>query len=179
VEILLILIGIAVPIAFYVYRENRHNNPASRWPELAEMIEFQFSSNPPTLSGQWKNRQIVFTAYENEVVLSSPLQCKTNIRVEIGLKQEVEQTAGMVVPDRVTLDDSAFEERYLVRSTPLDLGEAAVDPSMRQRLLQLPDIHILALHNKIEIRLPGLSEASQARSYSDIASALADSVDGH
>lgn len=178
-EILLILVGIAVPIAFYVYRENRHNNPASRWPELADMIEFQFSPNPPTLTGQWKNRQIVFTAYENEVILASPLACKTNIRVEIGLKEEVEQAAGMVVPDRVDLNDSAFESRYLVRSTPLDLGEAAVDPSMRQRLMQLPDLHILALHNKIEIRIPQLSEASQARSYSDVAAAIADSVDGN
>lgn len=177
-EILLILIGISVPIAFYVWRESRHNNPASRWPELADLVEFQFSPNPPTLTGRWKNRHMTFTASENEVVLSTPLQCRTNIRLEIGPKAEVEQAAGMVVPDRVEFNDSAFEARYMVRSTPLEIGETAVDPSMRQHLMQLPELRAIALHNKVDIRLPGLTEASQTRAYCDIAAALADSVDG-
>ena len=178
-EILLILIGVSVPIAFYVWRESRHNNPSSRWPELAKLMEFQFAATPPTLSGQWKNRHMVFTAFAQDVILTTPLQCRTNIRIEIGPRQEVEQAAGMVVPDRVDLNDSAFEKRYMVRSTPLELGESAIEPAMRQRLQQLPDLRILALHDKIDIKVPGLSEASQVREYCDIASALADSVDGH
>ncbi|MFH2203717.1 MAG: hypothetical protein ABIJ96_11415 [Elusimicrobiota bacterium] len=177
-EILLILIGISVPIAFYVWRESRHNNPASRWPELAKIIEFQFTANPPAMTGQWKNRQMAFTAHPESMVLTSPLQCRTNIRIEIGPRQEVEQAAGMVVPDRVDFGDKAFDTRYMVRSTPLEFGQSAVDPAMRQRLLQLPDLRILVLHNKIDIQVPELSEASQVRSYCDVASSLADTVDG-
>ena len=118
-------------------------------------------------------------AFDGHALLSTPLNCKSAIRVEVGLKAEIEQEAGMIVPDRVTLNDTAFETRYMVRSTPLQVGEIAVDPSMRQRLLPMPDIRVLATQAKLDMRLPIVSETGELRGFLDIAASLADSVDGN
>lgn len=178
-EIVIILIGISIPIAVYLWRESRYRNPAARWPQLAGLLEFQYSNNPPALTGEWKGRVMTLTAMQEEAVLATPLACKTPVRVEIGPKAEVEKAAGMVVPDRVSFHDASFERRYLVRSTPLQLGEMGVDPSMRQRLLSLPDLRVLAVANNLQIRCPLPTEASDVRAYCDVASALADAIDGN
>ena len=50
---------------------------------------------------------------------------------------------------------------------------------MRTTLLQLPyDLSILAGANRLDVRLPIPTEASDLRSSFDIAAALADSIDG-
>lgn len=180
-ELLIILIGISIPIAVYFWRESRHNNPAARWPQLAEMVEFQYAPAPPRMGGNWKGRQVTVTAVGEgqEAVVSTPLQCRSQIRFEIGPRQEVERAAGMVVPDRVSFNDRHFEDRYCVRSTPGQLGELAVDPAMRQRLLQLPDLRVLGLSNKLDVRVPNPTEASDLRAFCDVAAALADAIDGN
>jgi hypothetical protein len=178
-ELLIILIGVSIPILFYLWRESQHTNPATRWPDLAEMLEFSYEANPPRLQGDWKGRQMTLTSAEQEAVLTTPLSCRQGTRIELGPKADVEREAGMVVHDRIDLHDPLFEKRYLLRSTPPEVGEAAVDPSMRQRLLGLtPNLSILAGANRLDVRLPIATESDELRTYFDIAASLADSIDG-
>ena len=177
-EMLLILIGISVPLGIYAWRESRHRNPATRWPQLAENVQFAYSPAPPRLGGQWKGRRMTLTAGDSEATLSAQLAAGRTLRVEIGPRAVVEKAAGMVVPDRIELGDAAFEKRYLVRSTPAEIGQNAVDPSMRQRLLQLPDVRVLATGQELRMGIPCPTEAGELRTYFDIAASLAESMDG-
>ncbi len=177
-EILIIAAAIILPLGVYFWRESRHRNPASRWPQLADQVELSYAADPPRISGAWKGRQMTLSAGPGAALLSVPLKAKAALRVEIGPRAEVEKAAGMVVPDRIQLNDSNFEQRYMLRSTPPEIGEAAVDPSMRQRILQLPDLRVLAQATRLEMRMPVPTESSELRTYFDIAASLADSIDG-
>lgn len=177
-EVLVIALAIALPLGIYFWRESRHRNPASRWPQLAAHVEFTYAADPPRLSGSWKGRRMTLTAGPGAALLSTPINAKAALRIELGPKAEVEKAAGIIVADRIQLNDSAFEKRYLLRSTPPEVGKAAVDPSMRQRILQLPDFRVLAQATRLEMRMPVPTESSELRAYFDIAAALADSIDG-
>jgi len=177
VEIILILLGVSIPLGFYFWKQSRRGNPAVVWPDLARRVEFQYQPDPPRLNGDWKGRKFVVTADQGDAVLSTALQCRSQIRVEIGLKSEIESEAGMIVHDRVELNDPGFEERYMVRATPRELGEAAADPATRQRLLRIPDMRILAVSNQLQIRTPAPTEPGDLRELLDVASSVADSLD--
>lgn len=177
-KFLIILIIVLIPLGVYLWRESRYRNPAARWPQLARDLGFGFTPSPPRLAGQWKGRRILATAGQGESLVTTPLRCRTNIRVEVGPRAEVEQAAGMVVHDRVELGDSGFESRYLVRATPQELGGAAVDPAMRQRLMQMPDLRVLADPQELRVRAPLAVEAGELREFMDVAVAMADAIDG-
>ncbi|MFH1723596.1 MAG: hypothetical protein ABII00_03125 [Elusimicrobiota bacterium] len=177
-EILLILVGVAVPVALYFWRESRFRNPASRWPALASAVGMQYAPDPPRMGGEWKGRRVTVSSVEGGALLASPLQCRSAIRVEIGPRAEMERAAGMVVHDRLTLGDPAFEERYLARATPPEAGEGALDPATRQKLLRMPDVRILAVSNQIQVRMPSPTEADALRGILDVAASVADAVEG-
>ena len=176
--IVAVLFGVGVPVGFWLWRESRLKNPATRWPELAPYLEMKYLGDPPRIEGAWKGRTFRLTAEGEEALVITGANARKGIRVEIGPKEMVEKAAGMVVHDRVVLNDFNFEKRYLLRGTPPELGEQACDPSMRQRLMSLPDVHILALPDRVVVRVPFPTEASQIRNYLDLAGAVADSIDG-
>lgn len=172
-----VLFGIGLPVGFWAWRESRLKNPAARWPELAPQLDMQFLPNPSRLEGQYKGRAFrVLAEADGSTTVLTGLRGRTGLRVEIGPRAEVEKASGMIVPDRIETGDSAFEKRWLVRGQPRELGEAAADPSLRQRLMSLPDIHVLALPDRVTLRVPYPSDASEIRNYLDIAVSVADSV---
>lgn len=181
-EILVILVCIAIPLGVYFWRESRYRNPATRWPRLAESMGLQFQPNPPRIVGSWKDRKMTLTAVQEgesvAAVLSTPLNPKRQLRVEVGPREQIEKASGMVVPDRVAFNDPEFEARFLVRATPPELGEAAFDHSMRRKLLGLPDLWLLAQGKQLEVRVAVPTEASEIREVMDVASSVADAIDG-
>ena len=181
-EILVILVCIAVPLGVYFWRESRYRNPASRWPRLAELMGLQYQPNPPRIMGSRKDRGMTLTAVQEgenlAAILTTPLTPKHHLRVEVGPREQIEKASGLVVPDRVTFDDSEFESRFLVRATPPELGVAAFDHSMRRKLLGMPDLWALAQGKQLEIRVIVPTEASEIREYMDVASSIADAIDG-
>jgi len=178
-ELLIILVGISIPMAIYFWRESRQKNPAARWPRLAETMRLQYRPNPPRIGGVWKDRKMVLTAVENAGVLVTPLNAKSPVRLEIGPKDAVEKAAGLIVPDRVVLNDLPFERRFLARATPAELGEAVVDSAMRQKLLHMPDIFILAEGAQVQVRTSLPFEPSELRECLDIAGSVAEAVEGY
>lgn len=172
-----LILGIGIPFGWWLWRDSRLKNPATRWPDLAPQLEMKFLPEPPRLEGAWKGRAFRVLAEEGRASVVTGARAKTKLRLEIGPKEMVEKAAGMVVPDRVPMNDYAFDKRYVVRCTPHELGELAADPSLRQRLMQMPDLHIIALQDRVVVRAPIPTEASQIRNYLDIASSVADSIE--
>lgn len=170
------LLGIGLPVAWWAFRESRLKNPASRWPELAPQLELQFLPEPPRLEGIYKGKNFRILAEGENATVTTGLRGQPGLRVEIGPKERVEKDSGMIVPDRVAINDPAFEKRYLVRCTPLDMSHMAADHSLRQRLLSLPDIHILAITDRVVVTVPFPTEASEIRNYLDIAVSIAESL---
>ena len=182
-QLLFILVGLSIPIAIYLWRDIRYRNPAIRWRQLAPLLGFDFENNPPRIGGKWKGRQMVVCAQPNEptAVLTVPLNCPHSVRLEIGPRADVERDAGIVVPDRVVFhgtENLAFEKRFLVRSTPLELGQTATDMALRQRLLGMKDVRILAVSNRLDMVFPIPTEVSELRDWLDVAESLADAIDG-
>ncbi|HVE13307.1 MAG TPA: hypothetical protein VNI01_07935 [Elusimicrobiota bacterium] len=182
-QLLMVCAGIAVPIAVYFWRESRYQNPAVRWKQLAPVLELSYEADPPRVSGSWKGRELVVAAQEDgTAVLSLPLRAGRAVRVEIGPRADVEKDAGIIVPDRVRfpgLADAAFENRFMVRATPVELGETATDAAFRQRLMAMPDVRILAGGDRLDMVFPLPTEARTLRDWMDIAASLADAVDGN
>jgi hypothetical protein len=96
--------------------------------------------------------------------------------LEIGPRDEVEKAAGIVVPDRVSFADPKFECNYLVRATPSEIGQE-IDVALRQKLLALDRVSILATTKGIQISLPTPTEPSQLRDVMDVAVSVADLLD--
>jgi hypothetical protein len=181
VQLLLIGGGIAIPVGVYFWRESRYQNPAVRWKQLAPILELEYEPSPPRLSGSWKARELVVCAQQDgTAILSLPLSCPQAIRLELGPRADVERDAGMIVPDRVRFGpaDAAFERRFMVRATPLELGETATDAAMRQRLLGMKDVRILAVSNRLDMVFPLPTEARELRDWMDVAASIAEAVDG-
>ncbi|MBI3300295.1 MAG: hypothetical protein HYZ75_19180 [Elusimicrobia bacterium] len=171
------LLGIGLPVIWWNIRESRLKNPAVRWPELAAQLELQFVAEPPRLEGKYKGRSFRVLAEGSGASVMTGLRGRPGLRVEIGSKDKIEKEAGMVVPDRVKVNDHAFEKRYLARCQPADLAEMACDHSLRQRLLSLPvDVHILALPDRVVVNVPFPTEASEIRNYLDLAVSMAESL---
>lgn len=172
-----IVLGLALPIGIYLVRESRYKNPAARWPALAASLGFSYAEEPPRLSGRWKEREILLTAVEGGAVLSCALRPGGAFRVEAGPKELLEKEAGMVVPDRVRIPDSALDAKLLVRAQPEEAG-AALDLNVLRRLLDFPGARVLANPGRADLRLSEPpSEAAQVRQAADIVVALADSLD--
>jgi len=177
-EILLMVLVVGIPVGIYLWRESQGKDPSVIWPGCAADLKLDYVEAPPRVGGEWKGRKVLATAIDGGALITAGLQCSSSIRVEIGLKAEIEREAGVVVPDRVSFGDNAFESRYMVRSTPPELGETAVDPAMRQKLLQMPNIRMLALRDRLELRTPPILDSAGFRSFLDIAISLAAAVDG-
>ncbi|PCI35776.1 MAG: hypothetical protein COB53_10690 [Elusimicrobia bacterium] len=177
-EILIIVLGVAVPFAFWKWREANALNPSEAWPELAPFLEFKFADNPARLDGQWKGHNMRFTFDENagEAVLQVGVRGQAGMRLELGTKAAIETEAGMIVHDRVELNDPNFEQRYVLRSTPKEIGEAAFDPNVRQQVADLPDLRILAQGETLNIRIEPIVDADQIRALFDVAASVADSI---
>ena len=177
---ILILVGVSLPIGVYLWRESRRCNPAVRWSELAESIGFTFSAPPPRLTGKWKGRMMTLTANENGTILSCPLQRK-DVRLEVGEKSRVERESGMIVPDRIDFSGpgaSDFSARFMLRSTPPEVGRQALDPALRKRLLEIAQIHVLAEAGTLRIEQTPPTEEAALRDSLDLAEAFADLIDG-
>lgn len=172
-----LLLGVGLPVGWWIFKESRLKNPSARWPDLATDLGLKFLLDPPRMEGLYKGRNFRIAADPAGAAVVTGLRGRPGLRFEIGPKAKVEQAAGMVVHDRVNLNDSAFEKRYLVRSTPPELGELAADPSLRQRLLKLPDVHVMAVSDRVVVKTPFPTEASEVRTYLDIASSVADSLE--
>lgn len=172
-----LVLGVGVPVGWWIFKESRLKNPAACWPGVATDLGLKFILDPPRMEGLYKGRNFRISMDPAGAAVVTGLRGRAGLRFEIGPKAAVEKAAGMVVPDRVALNDSAFEKRYMVRSTPIDLGELAADPSLRQRLLKLPDLHVMAVSDRVVVKTPFPSEASDVRTYLDIASSVADSLE--
>lgn len=170
------LLGIGLPVAWWAYRESRLKNPAVRWKELAPQLELAFLPEPPRLEGKYKGKSFRILAEGTGATVMTGLRGRPGLRVEIGPRERVEKESGMIVPDRVVVNDPAFDKRYLARCTPLDLADMAADHSLRQRLLTLPDIHILAISDRVVVTVPFPTDAAEIRNYLDIAVSVADSL---
>ena len=172
-----LFLGVGIPVAWWLYKESMLKNPSARWPDVATDLGLKFLLDPPRMEGLYKGRNFRVGMDPAGAMAVTGLRGRPGLRFEIGPKAMVERSAGMVVPDRVTLNDSAFEKRYMVRSTPIELGEVAADPALRQRLLKLPDVHVIAVSDRVVIKTPFPSDASDVRSYLDVASSVADALE--
>lgn len=172
-----LLLGVGVPVGWWIFKESRMKNPAARWPDLADDLGLKFLLDPPRMEGLYKGRNFRISVDPAGAAVVTGLRGRPGLRFELGPKAVVEKAAGMVVHDRIALGDSAFEARYMVRCTPVDLGEVAADPSLRQRLMKLPDIHVIAVPDRVVVKAPFPSEASDARNYLDVASSVADALE--
>jgi len=181
-QFLFILIGISVPIGAYFWRESRYRNPAFRWRQIAPALEMRFAPNPPRLSGHWKGREALVCAQEDgTAIVSMPFSCPGALRLEIGPRAEVERDAGIIVPDRVRFqgpEGAEFERRYMVRANPLEMGETALDISLRQRILAMNELRLVAASDRIDMAIPLPCEVRELRDALDILSSLADALDG-
>lgn len=177
-SLLFILIGISIPVALYLWRDKQYHNPASRWPQLAKMLEFQYAADPPSLEGEWKGRRLQIQAHGESAYLLAELENKGPVRVEIGPKAEVEKAAGIVVPDRVTFAQRqpAFDDNFTARATPLELGYD-IDYALRQKIAGIGDVYLLAQGGRLQMRVPVFTEAAPVREAMDVCVSLADAID--
>lgn len=177
-EIVIIILGVAIPFAFWQWREAKAKNPSSAWPPLAPALEFKFEDKPPRLSGNWKGHNMLLTYNENsgEAILQVGVRGQQGMRIELGPKAMLEKEAGMIVHDRVDLGDRQFEERYLLRSTPKEIGESAFDPNVRQKVANLPDLRILAQGETLVVRTEPVTDPDHLREMLDVAASVADSI---
>ncbi|HAH07765.1 MAG TPA: hypothetical protein DCM05_14790 [Elusimicrobia bacterium] len=177
-QLLLILVGLALPIGIYLWHDRSHNNPGSRWPSLAKMLEFAYTDDPPRLSGVLKERQVDLFAADGGAVMTLTMRVAGAFRVEIGPREEVEKASGMIVPDKVEIRDSALGEKFMARATPAAAGEA-VDLNVLRKLLQFPGAWVLVVPGRAELRLPSPpNEAAQVREAADILVSLAEALEG-
>jgi len=177
-EILIIVLGVAVPFAFWKWREANDRNPSKAWPEIGPVLEFTFEDKPPRLSGQWKGHNMRLSYDENtgEALLQVGVHGQTGLRLELGVKAAMETEAGMIVHDRVELGDPDFEARYVLRSTPKEIGQSAFDPNVRQQVADLPDMRILAQGETLNIKTELIIDPDQVRELFDVGASVADSI---
>jgi len=176
-QIVLIVLAIALPFALFLWHERSQTNPASRWPMLAKMLEFSYSDNPPSLKGQWKERQVHLQAADFGALMTSPMKAGGSFRVEIGPRKAAEEASGMVVPDRIAIPDSALDEEFLIRATPAAAGEG-VDLGLLRKVSRFPGAWILAVPGQVEMRLASAPmQAAQVRDAADILVSLADALE--
>ncbi len=180
-ELLINLVWVGAAIGVYFVWESLKSNPAKRWPKMAKTLGLAFEDSPPRLSGAWGARTVRVQAHGNRAVASFSVRPGALTRLEIGPREKVEKAAGMVVPDRVAFDgtaDRAFSERFVVRAQPQSAGVKALDNTVRQRLTEAGDIHILAQGPSLQILLPAACEARELRAALEIGGALLDALEG-
>ena len=177
-RVLIILLLVATPVLWYLWREARGKKPEVLWPRLAGPLELQYSSTPPSLRGSWRGREAAVLSESGRVVASVRFSAAAMVRIEIGEREQIERSSGMVVPDRVEFpEDPEFSGRLLVRATPEESGRLAADPAIRRRLAALEGVYLLASGGRVDVSVPAAKE-SELREILDIAAAVADSVEG-
>jgi len=177
-QIALLLLALALPVALFLWHDRSQTNPASRWPVLAKWLEFAYSDNPPALKGQWKERQVVLQMAGGTARLSVAMKTAGSFRVEIGPKEAVEKASGMIVPDRIAIHDSALDEKLLVRATPGSAGES-IDLTLLRKIAQFHGAWVLVVPGGAEMRFETPpTEATQVREAADILVSLADALEG-
>jgi hypothetical protein len=178
IHIALIFLGLALPIALFLWHERSQTNPASRWPSLAKVLQFAYSDNPPTLKGQWKERQVILQMAEGGALMRAAIRTAGAFRVEIGPKEAMEKASGMIVPDRIAIPDSALDEKLLLRATPGSAGES-VDLTLLRKIAQFHGAWVIIVPGRAEMRFAfPPTEASQIREAADVLVSLADVLEG-
>lgn len=175
--ILIAIVVAAIPIAVFVLRESRYRNPAARWPRLAESLSFEYQDAPPRLRGRWKDREVLLTSQGEVSLMCAATRPSGSYRVEAGPKEALEKEAGMVVPDRVALNDTRLAQALLARAFPSEFAPA-LDLVILNKLAAFPGARILAVPGRVELRLPfSPTEPAHVRQAADIAVSLADAVE--
>ncbi|MBI5884258.1 MAG: hypothetical protein HZB91_14275 [Elusimicrobia bacterium] len=179
--ILINVLVIALLAGAYMAWQSLQQEPSKRWPKLAERLGLKYEGPPPRMTGPWKSRQVAVQADGERAVVSFAVRRPEGFRLEIGPREAVEKAAGLVVPDRVEFTDPsdlAFNQRFLVRCKPQDIGRAVLDGVLRHNLLGLGDFHILAEGGRFTVRARLDSDSDELRGVFDLASSILDGVEG-
>lgn len=169
---------IALPLAWWFWRESRDRDPSVVWPRLAPGLGLAYSGPPPALQGDWNGRPVGLLMEAGRVVASARHAPSARVRLEIGARAELERAAGMVVPDRVEFpEDREFSAAYLVRAAPEEFGRLVIDGAVRRRLMGLEGVHLLASGGRVDVSLPELRCEEQLRDLFDLAVAVADAAE--
>lgn len=172
------LVLVLAPVAWYVWSEARDRKPSYLWPQMAPALGLTFSPEPATLKGSWNGREVSLIVENEHPVATARYASGTRVRLEIGARAQIEEASGMVVPDRVEFpEDGEFTERYLVRATPDGFGRMSVDPTMRQRLLRLGGVHLLASAGRVDVTIPEATKEAQFRDLFDLAAGVAEAAE--
>lgn len=173
-----LLVAVAGP-AYYFWRESRLRDPALRWRAAAEDLRLEFKA-PASLIGRWNEREMAWRVEAEGAALSCRFVPSRPVRLEIGLKEDVERRAGIVVPDRVAFADpsgSDFEERFLARCQPAELGPALVDAVVRRKIAGFPFVRVVAAEGSLDLKFPMLLDADRLRAAMEIAVSLAETLE--
>ncbi|MFA6093580.1 MAG: hypothetical protein WC986_11580 [Elusimicrobiota bacterium] len=171
------IIALSIPVIIVLLREKRYYTPSSRWPSIAGNIGFAYQENPPRLQGRWKDREILISDEGTLIRVSAATKTSGSYRVEAGPKALLEKEAGMVVPDRVELQDARLSQALLARAYPAQAGQA-LDLTLLRKLAAFPEARLIGTPGKAELILnSSLSEANQLRQAADIVVCLADALD--
>ncbi len=169
---------VALPLAWWFWRESRERDPAVLWPRLAPGLGLAYSGPPPALNGDWNGRPASLLIEGGRVVASARHAPAHRVRLEVGDRSSVEREAGMVVPDRVEFpEDREFSAAFLVRAAPEDFGRLVFDPAVRARLLTLQGVHLLASGGRVDVSLAEVRREDQLRDLLDLAVAVADAAE--
>ena len=178
VMFLMVVLAIAGPVYFFI-KEKQSGDPAYRWKSLAEELHLQFQP-PASMVGRWKERELSWKADQGAALLECRFNAKRAVRLEIGPSTEVEKRAGIIVPDKVVLPDNShtgFEDRYMIRCQPLEVGPALVDHSVRAKFAEFQNSYLIASNGVIQMRFPVLLRGKDLREAMDIAVSLAETLE--
>lgn len=163
------------PLALFLWRRFSITTPSLQFPILAPILDMEYQSDPPRLSGDWDGRQTVIVALPEKqgVRINLALLQPSKLRVEIGPKELVEKRSGIVVPDPVHTGDPEFEGRFLARVNDKEAGLGLIDPVLRQRLLELPHADILGQAGQVSCLIPELVAPETAEQALEVLTAIA------
>ncbi|HAM36136.1 MAG TPA: hypothetical protein DEB40_02600 [Elusimicrobia bacterium] len=168
---------VVIPAGLYYWREYKMSTPGLQWPVLGRILGLDYCAAPPRLRGRSNGREVAIEISQNLVRIAMKLSRPSRLRVEIGPKEAVSLRAGMVVPDRVSTGDEAFDGRLLARCNEKAAGLKLLEPLMRQRLLAQPHVDILGEGAEIQWLLPYLKEPEPAEAILEILAAIAEEME--
>jgi hypothetical protein len=174
---LLITAFALVPIGIVLARHYKTRTPSLQWPTLARLLNMKYEDNPPRISGQWNGRSISVEAGPTGVRAVANLSKPSRLRIEIGPRELVTSRSGMLVPDPAPTGDSAFDERFLLRSSDKAAGLKILDPVLRQRLMAQMDVDILGLGQAVIWTLPELKEPATLEAMLDVLTVISEEME--
>ena len=170
-------LGLAVllllPFIVYVMRQVKVNTPSLQWPALGRVLNLQFSDKPPRLLGDWESRHVGVEQHADGALVTMQLNQASRLRVEVGDREVVTQRSGMVVPDPVQTGDLTFERRFLARCSEKNAGLTIFEPALRQILLEQEIVDVLGVGDKVQWRLPSLTEPAMLEHVLQVMAAIA------